>query len=65
MTIADYVADLRAPTPSAAAELAVFDYRQFESARLSYQAALNQAMERKKELGPLPGRAVPSASEAA
>ncbi len=30
-TIADYVADMRAPTPSAAAELAVFEYQAIEN----------------------------------
>ena len=47
VTIADYVADLRAPTPSAAAELAVFDYRQFQADVSGYQSQLLSAMDRK------------------
>ena len=45
--ITDYVADLRAPTPSAAAELAVFDYNQFQADVTSLEASLRQAMARK------------------
>ena len=44
-TIIDYVADLRAPTPSAAAELAVYDYKQLMERFSNYQDTLRLRME--------------------
>lgn len=44
-TIADFVADKRAATPSAAAELAVEDFAQTEGALEGYRMLLNKAME--------------------
>jgi len=46
-TIADFVADLRAPTPSAAAELAVYDWREFSETLAGYLHALDITMEQK------------------
>ncbi len=50
VTIADFVADLRAPTPSAAAELAIFDLSQTIGELRGYQDAFGDALMTKVEL---------------
>lgn len=49
-TICDFVSDLRAPTPSAAAELAVYEYSRIESALVDYHGELYSIMEQKLAL---------------
>ena len=44
VTIADYVADLRAPTPSSAVELAVWDYRQLQGYLDECRLRMNRSM---------------------
>lgn len=49
VTIADFVADLRAPTPSAAAELAVYDYTQLLERMSGFHYQLQRQMNRELE----------------
>lgn len=49
-TIADYVADLRAPTPSAAAELAVYDYYQIEGQMQEYRLRMQRTLRQKVQI---------------
>ena len=49
-TIADFVADLRAPTPSAAAELAVSDIEEIKLKLHNYNNRLKLALKKKVEL---------------
>ena len=46
-SISDYVADMQVPTPSAAAEMAVYDYRIIDNALLEYQSKLRSRMTQK------------------
>lgn len=45
-TIADFVSDMRAPTPSAAAELAVFDYKITKQKLMEHKLRIDRSMSR-------------------